>query len=200
MVVVKLGGSLQSTIYIKKWIRAIELKFNSSFILIFGGGKHADKIRLAQKEKNYDDYRAHQLAIKAMKKLTIDHFAYLKNFSKIDSLDTIKNNQKKRKLLVWLPSIEDVDDLKVSKNWDSTSDSIALAIANKTNSPLLLVKSVKFNSKKYLNSYFLKEDLLDKDFLKYKFIKKQNISIVSKYNFYKLKKICNDFSKKNTIY
>ena len=86
--------------------------------------------------------------------------------------------------------------MKVSKNWDSTSDSIALAIANKINSPLLLVKSVKFNSKKYLNSYFLKEDLLDKDFLKYKFTTNQNISIVSKYNFYKLKKICNDFSKR----
>ena len=95
MVVVKLGGSLQSTKYIKKWIRAIELKFNSSFILIFGGGKYADKVRLAQKEKNYDDYMAHELAIKAMKKLTIDNLEHLKNFSKIDSLDSIKNNQKK---------------------------------------------------------------------------------------------------------
>ena len=48
MVVVKIGGSLQSTQYIKKWIHEIKLNRNTSFLLVFGGGRYAEKIRKDQ--------------------------------------------------------------------------------------------------------------------------------------------------------
>ena len=87
MVVIKIGGSLQSSNYIKKWIKSIELNFNNSFFLMFGGGKYADQVRSDQKIKGLSDYEAHILAIKAMNKLTLDNLNYLNKFSKIDTLE-----------------------------------------------------------------------------------------------------------------
>ena len=194
MVVVKIGGSLQSSLYIKRWIKTIELQFNNSFLIIFGGGKYADKVRKEQKIKHYDDYEAHILAINAMKYLTEDHLCCLRNFKQINSIEDIKKNYKKRKLLIWIPSVEEVLKLNISSNWNSTSDSIALSIANKVNAPLLLVKSIKFNKKKYLNNFFLKQNVIDKDFSKNYVFSNQKISIVSRGNSYKLKKICKDFN------
>ena len=194
MVVIKIGGSLQFSSYMKKWIRSIELNFNNSFFLIFGGGEYADKVREDQKIKGLNDYEAHILAIKAMHKLTLDHLDYLNKFSEIHSLKNVERNYKKRKLFVWMPKINDIDNLDVSKNWDSTSDSISLAIAKKFNCPLIIVKSANLNSKKFLNNFFLKSDLLDRDFVKLFQNTNQKISIVSKYNFHKLKEICKDFN------
>ena len=193
MVVIKIGGSLQSSNYIKKWIKSIELNFNNSFFLMFGGGKYADQVRYEQKIKGLSDYEAHILAIKAMNKLTLDNLDYLNKFSKIDTLENIKKSYKKRKLFIWMPKVSDIDNLGVSKNWNSTSDSISLAIAKKFNCPLVIVKSVKFNKKQYLNNFFLKNDLVDKDFLRYYQHTNQKISIVSKFNFHKLEKICKNF-------
>tara|TARA_Y100000741_G_C18221755_1_gene546173 strand:+ start:778 stop:1377 length:600 start_codon:yes stop_codon:yes gene_type:complete len=194
MVVIKIGGSLQSSAYIKRWIKTIELEFDNSFLLIFGGGKYADQVRKEQKIKHYDDYQAHILAINAMKYLTNDHLCYLRNFKQLHSIEDIKKNYKKRKLLVWIPSFKEVLKLNISSNWDSTSDSIALSIANKINAPLLLVKSIKFNKKKFLNNFFLKQDVIDKDFCRNYPSSKQKISIVFRGNSYKLKKICKDFA------
>ena len=99
MVVVKIGGSLQSSKYIKRWIKTIELEFDNSFLLVFGGGKYADQVRKEQKIEHYDDYQAHILAINAMKYLTEDHLCCLRNFKQINSIEDIKKNYKKRKFM-----------------------------------------------------------------------------------------------------
>ena len=129
MVVIKIGGSLQSTDYIKKWINAIRLNRSTSFLIIFGGGKYADNIRYDQKEKKYDDLKAHKLAIKGMTNFTEDNLEELKDFTVVNSIRSIKKNYKSRKLLVWMPSYEEVCDFNIPNNWDATSDSIALAIS-----------------------------------------------------------------------
>lgn len=195
MVVVKIGGSLQSTKYIRYWIKAVKLNRNTSFLLVFGGGKYADEIRRQQKIKLYSDYEAHKNAVNAMKSFTKDYSNELKDFLYIKSVDSIKKNYKKRKLLTWLPSVNEVSKLNIPLDWNATSDSIALAIAKKTNSPLIIVKSLKFNSKKYMNSFFLKDQILDKYFSDNYKLHDQKISITSRDKFYKLKKICKDFSR-----
>ena len=82
MVVIKIGGSLQSTSYIKKWIKEIKINRNESFLLVFGGGKYAKYVRNEQKIKNYNDAEAHKLAIDAMKKFTNEELnAYLSKIS-----------------------------------------------------------------------------------------------------------------------
>ncbi|MDA9181072.1 hypothetical protein N9O44_00560 [Gammaproteobacteria bacterium] len=193
MVVIKIGGSLQSTDYIKKWINAIRLNRSTSFLIIFGGGKYADNIRYDQKEKKYDDLKAHKLAIKGMTNFTEDILEDLKDFTVVNSIRNIKKNYKSRKLLVWMPSYEEVCDFNIPNNWDATSDSIALAISKNINAPLIVIKSVRFNYKKYINVFFLKENILDKYFSNNYYRSSQKISLVSREKYYKLNEICKDF-------
>lgn len=195
MVVIKIGGSLQSTDYIKKWINAIRLNRSTSFLIIFGGGKYADNIRYDQKEKKYDDLKAHKLAIKGMTNFTEDVLEELKDFTVVNSIRNIKKNYKSRKLLVWMPSYEEVCDFNIPNNWDATSDSIALAISKNINAPLIVIKSVRFNYKKYINVFFLKENILDKYFSNNYYSSSQKISLVSREKYYKLNEICKDFSR-----
>ncbi len=190
MVVVKIGGSLQSTKYINRWIKEIRLNRDISFLLIFGGGKYVQKIRNDQKLKRYSDYEAHKLAIQGMKKYTLDNLQELKDFTVISSVKCINTIYRNRKLLVWMPSYEDVDILNIPLNWNATSDSIALAIANTTSSPLLVIKSVRLNCKKFINSFFLKQDLVDKHFSKNYLYNNKKISIACREKFYKLREIC----------
>ena len=195
MVVIKIGGSLQSTDYIKKWINAIRLNRSTSFLIIFGGGKYADNIRYDQKEKKYDDLKAHKLAIKGMTNFTEDILEELKDFTVVNSIRNIKKNYKSRKLLVWMPSYEEVCDFNIPNNWDATSDSIALAISKNINAPLIVIKSVRFNYKKYINVFFLKDNILDKYFSNNYYRSSQKISLVSREKYYKLNEICKDFSR-----
>ena len=193
MVVIKIGGSLQSTDYIKKWINAIRFNGNTSFIIIFGGGRYANRIRKDQKVKKYDDLQAHKLAIKGMEYFTQDILDENKGFTVINSIKNIKKNYKSRKLLVWMPSYEEVCNFNIPNNWDATSDSIALAISKNINAPLIVIKSARFNYKKYMNTFFLKENIVDKYFSENYKNSPQKISFVSRENYYKLREICNDF-------
>ena len=195
MVVIKIGGSLQSNKKKKKWINAIRLNRSTSFLIIFGGGKYADNIRYDQKEKKYDDLKAHKLAIKGMTNFTEDVLEELKDFTVVNSIRNIKKNYKSRKLLVWMPSYEEVCDFNIPNNWDATSDSIALAISKNINAPLIVIKSVRFNYKKYINVFFLKENILDKYFSNNYYRSSQKISLVSREKYYKLNEICKDFSQ-----
>ena len=193
MVVVKIGGSLQSTEYIKKWIDSIRINRNTSFLIIFGGGKYANKIREEQKIKKYNDYEAHKLAIDAMRRLAFDNLKNLKDFNVINSLEDIKKNNKKRKLMIWMPSVEEINDFNIPLNWRATSDSIALSVSIRTNSPLLLIKSFGFSNIKYITAFFLKKNILDDYFSSNYLNNNQYISLVSRDKHYMLRKICKNF-------
>jgi aspartokinase-like uncharacterized kinase len=194
VVVIKIGGSLQSTDYIKKWINAIRLNRSTSFLIIFGGGKYADNIRYDQKEKKYDDLKAHKLAIKGMTNFTEDILEELKDFTVVNSIRNIKKNYKSRKLLVWMPSYEEVCNFNIPNNWEATSDSIALAISKSIKAPLIIIKSARFNCKQHANTFFLKDNILDQYFSKNYSNSSQKISLVSKERYYKLREICKDFA------
>ena len=194
MVVIKIGGSLQSSRYVKLWIKSIKLYRNTSFLLIFGGGKYADNIRKEQVDLKYSDYEAHKLAIGAMIKFTKETLKDLEEFTVVKSINNIDRMHHKRKLMVWMPSIDEIDNFDIPKNWDTTSDAIALVVSKTLNCPLLLVKSVNFNKKKFLNPFFLKKNLLDKYCENNYKNFSQKISIASREKFYKLEKICKDFN------
>ena len=130
-----------------------------------------------------------------MTNFTEDNLEELKDFTVVNSIRSIKKNYKSRKLLVWMPSYEEVCDFNIPNNWDATSDTIALAISKNINAPLIVIKSVRFNYKKYINVFFLKENILDKYFSNNYYRSSQKISLVSREKYYKLNEICKDFSR-----
>ena len=195
MVIIKIGGSLKSSKYIKLWINSIKQRRDTSFLLIFGGGKYANNVRKEQSRIKYNDYVAHKLAIDSMRKFTNEVLKDIEDFTVVDSIQNINKMHSKRKLLVWMPTVNEIDSFNIPANWDATSDTISLAVAKILNCPLLIIKSVKFNKKEFLNTFFLKENLLDKYFTENHRSFTQLISIASREKFYKLKKICKDFNQ-----
>ena len=122
-------------------------------------------LTISEKNKSdlkYSDYEAHKLAIGAMIKFTKETLKDLEEFTVVKSINNIDKMHLKRKLMVWMPSVDEIDNFDIPKNWDTTSDAIALAVSKTLNCPLLLVKSVRFNKKNFLNPFFLKNNLLDK--------------------------------------
>ncbi|MDS1006661.1 hypothetical protein [Clostridium sporogenes] len=127
--IIKVGGSLIKTV---EPILEIIKSYNP--LIIPGGGIFADSIRRFQRELNFSEEAAHDMAILAMHQYGI----YLSSISKISTSNIIRNGP-----VIILP----YDLLSIHEpfqcSWDVTSDSIAAFIASLINdSDIILLKSV----------------------------------------------------------
>lgn len=163
MWVIKLGGSLLSSESLKEWLSII-VEFGAGKLLIVpGGGIFADKVRDAQKKWKFDDKAAHQMALLAMEQYAHLLQSYAPDLRLADSTEGIDKAISLNQVPVWLPfkMINTCQD--VSSNWNITSDSLALWLADHLNAEhTMLVKSL---SSKNLNARQLSESaMVDKDF------------------------------------
>lgn len=157
MILIKLGGSLLNSGFMKIWIKFITDHFKGRAIIIPGGGLFANHIRSVQKNYNLEDDIAHDMALYSMSQMgllisSIDrtnlHFCKTKN-----EIDRVIAKNK-------VPIIGTFDFLKKridspNKNWSITSDSMALLISEELQlNTVLIVKSCWYsfiNSKIALN-------------------------------------------------
>ena len=88
MILIKLGGSLLNSGFMKIWIKFITDHFKGRAIIIPGGGLFANHIRSVQKNYNLEDDIAHDMALYSMSQMgllisSIDrtnlHFCKTKN-------------------------------------------------------------------------------------------------------------------------
>ena len=63
--VVKLGGSLAHSRYLKRWLSVLA-DGDPAVIIVPGGGPFADQVRTLQKRRRFDDAAAHHMALLAM--------------------------------------------------------------------------------------------------------------------------------------
>ena len=144
MILIKLGGSLLNSGFMKIWIKFITDHFKGRAIIIPGGGLFANHIRSVQKNYNLEDDIAHDMALYSMSQMgllisSIDrtnlHFCKTKN-----EIDRVIAKNK-------VPIIGTFDFLKKridspNKNWSITSDSMALLISEELQlNTVLIVKS-----------------------------------------------------------
>ena len=144
MILIKLGGSLLNSGFMKIWIKFITDHFKGRAIIIPGGGLFANHIRSVQKNYNLEDDIAHDMALYSMSQMgllisSIDrlnlHFCNTKN-----GINRVIEKKK-------VPIIGTFDFLKKrigspNKNWSITSDSIALLISEELQlNTVLIVKS-----------------------------------------------------------
>ena len=144
MILFKLGGSLLNSGFMKIWIKFITNHFKGRAVIIPGGGLFANHIRAVQKDYNFENDIAHDMALYSMSQMgllisSIDrinlHFCNTEH--EIGSV--IEDNK--------VPIIGSFDFLKTrisssNKNWSITSDSIALLISEELQlNTLLIVKS-----------------------------------------------------------
>lgn len=142
MWVVKIGGSLLSSIQLRGWLEALACYGTGNVTVVPGGGAFADQVRSAQQKWGYDDAAAHHMALLAMEQFGVMMTAMRPELSVARSFDEIQSTIDAGRVPVWLPTEMVLADRQLPANWDLTSDSLAVWLAQALGAcRLLLVKS-----------------------------------------------------------
>jgi aspartokinase-like uncharacterized kinase len=174
MWVIKLGGSLLSSGSLREWLSIIVKQGAGKLVIVPGGGIFADQVRGVQQKWKFDDKAAHQMALLAMEQYAHLLQSYAPDLALSASIDGIQKAISLNQVPVWLPFKMINSCQHVSANWDLTSDSLAIWLAEQLNAEhVILLKSLSSNN---LNSRQLSESgMVDKDFSE--FVKKSESAI-----------------------
>ena len=133
--VVKIGGSLHDSPKLARAVRRVS-DFDLPALIVPGGGPFADQVRASQKRWQFDDRRAHAMALLGMRQYGL-LLAALGGDRTTARAEVPASGVK-----VWLPAENSLGDA-LAANWDLTSDSIAAWLACKVGADwLVLVKPI----------------------------------------------------------
>ena len=163
MWVVKIGGSLEMAPGLRALLEVLAEYGRSKIIIVPGGGRFADKVRAEQKGMAMDDATAHRLAIRGM-----EHYAAVlcginTRLYPVTDPGTPANAGDVLSVPVWLPGKLLAGQPGIPCNWQVTSDSLALWLADRIGAEaLILVKSAangtadieRLAAVGYLDAYF----------------------------------------------
>lgn len=143
MIVLKLGGSLLSKPNLQQWLALVSQQGQGQLVIVPGGGVFADQVRATQKQWQYSDKIAHQMAILAMHQMALLFKGLCADLVLTDKIDSITAALQKNKVPVWLPELAELEALGVAETWDITSDSLAVYLAKQLKAEtVFLIKSV----------------------------------------------------------
>lgn len=135
MDVIKLGGSLCQPEWMPFLLDWLEARLRlAPFVLVCGGGVHADAVRSEQQRLGYDDLTAHRQALLAM-----EQTAWF-----VAAAWTARHGRKiavggeAAEGSVWVPRAL-LDDSRIAASWSITSDSLAAWYAGQISAERLLV-------------------------------------------------------------
>ena len=163
MWVVKIGGSLEAAPGLRPLLALLADYGHTGIIIVPGGGRFADRVRVEQRATNMEDVDAHRLAIRAMEQYAAVLCGMEPRLYPIGDISEVSGIGGESTVPVWLPANLLADEPGIPANWKVTSDSLALWFAGKINArALILVKSVpnKTNDAQalaatgYLDKYF----------------------------------------------
>jgi len=146
-IVVKLGGSLLGSPYLRHWFDLLAAS-KGAVVIVTGGGPFAEAVRAAQRQWRFNESSAHRMAILAM-----EQFAFLlcglePRLQPAASRSAIDQACRRGTTPVWLPAHMAFGAAGLPESWDVTSDSLALWLADALGiSRLVLVKSARLPSK-----------------------------------------------------
>jgi len=142
MWIVKLGGSLNSNPILQEWLDLLAECGGGRVILVSGGGPFGDAVRHAQAHWRISDLSAHNMAVLAMAQTAYLMHGLNPALQLTRSRADIQRVLHKGQTALWLPFDLQRKRPTERTNWDVTSDSIALDLANSLNAErLVLVKS-----------------------------------------------------------
>ena len=171
MWIIKIGGSWIKSNHLDELISKLANFKREKILIVTGGGCIADSIREIFKINKMEESAANFLALKATE--IFGHMISQKNPSfKVSENTSIVSNQ----LVIWSPSKKLQSESTFERNWNSTSDSVAMWLGNKIDSRgIIFLKSISFEFKKECTLKKLQnKNILDKNIHKY--LKKKNYS------------------------
>ena len=140
--VVKLGGSLNADPLLPRWLGLLTQLGGGRVVVVCGGGRFADAVREHQAQWSFDDLAAHNMALLAMAQTA--HFLHALNpaLQMVTGDDAAQRVLRLGKTALWSPLALLAGQADAGTNWSVTSDSIALALAQRLGAEqLVLVKS-----------------------------------------------------------
>ena len=142
MWVVKLGGSLCTDPALPQWLEGLAQLGGGRVTIVPGGGGLADEVRRLQAHWQFDDLPAHNMAVLAMAQNAHLMQALAPELHLVATETEIPRVLRRGKAVVWSPVEQLRQQADSVTNWDTTSDSLALLLAQRLNAErLLLVKS-----------------------------------------------------------
>ena len=140
--IIKLGGSLAGSPALGACLRGLAASAWPC-VVVPGGGVFARTVRDAQANWAFDDAVAHRMAILAMAQFGLVLAATVPGL-KTAELPTLAQAPAGEPV-IWLPRLTDVDDMDrvgIPNDWSVSSDSLALWLGQRLESPgLVLIKS-----------------------------------------------------------
>ncbi len=140
LTIVKLGGAVAESGGVTGWIAALRAG-GQAMVLVPGGGSFAEAVRLSQRAMGYDDGLAHDLALVAMNQLGRVLVSLAPGLRLAASLAQIRTILALGQMPVWAV-VPLARRANVPQNWDTTSDTLALWLAQRLKpARLLLIKA-----------------------------------------------------------
>ncbi len=145
--VIKLGGSLLKSGYLRDCLARIEQAYQGSrLVIVPGGGVFADQVRMVQQDWHFDDSTAHEMALLAMQQMALLFKSVQPSFVIADTVSAILKPSVLNKVVIWSPCINELNQSGVPASWDISSDSLAVWLAAQLSADeLILVKSVEID-------------------------------------------------------
>ena len=163
MWVVKIGGSLETAPGLRALLQLLVEYGRSRIIIVPGGGRFADQVRAEQEATAMDDATAHRLAVQGMERYAAVLCGMNARVYPVTDPEAPGNAGDITSVPVWLPGKLLADQPGIPCNWQVTSDSLALWLADRIGAEaMILVKSVsnrtaditRLAGTGYLDEYF----------------------------------------------
>ncbi len=140
LTVVKLGGSLAYSPYVRQWLAACR-SAPAPVIVVTGGGPFADTVRDAQARMGLGDGAAHRMALLAMAQFAEALASLEPGFTVAQGFEGLAKSLDEGSTPIWAPLELLAGAPGIEESWDVTSDSLASWLAAETQAKrLILVK------------------------------------------------------------
>ena len=163
MWVIKIGGSLETSRGLPGLLALLADYGRSRAVIVPGGGRFAERVRVEQRVTGMDDTIAHHLAIRAMERYGALLCEMEPRLYPVAGIGEIGDVAEGHTVPVWFPTALLSTQEDIPASWQVTSDSLALWFADKINADgLILVKSAPGGTNDaqalavsgYLDAYF----------------------------------------------
>lgn len=168
MIIIKLGGSLCNSGKLNACLDKVEqIQQVRAVVVVPGGGVFADQVRNMQRQWQFNDRAAHNMAILAMQQMALLFNALKPQLKVVQTIDAIRTQYQPQTATIWSPDVLELDRAGILPSWDVTSDSLAAWLAKSLAAEeLILVKSVKIEPNFDLLK-LVRDQVVDASFAKY---------------------------------
>ncbi|MBI1731530.1 MAG: hypothetical protein HYR49_02015 [Gammaproteobacteria bacterium] len=165
MWVVKLGGSLLTSPWLRLWVDVLADHGAGRVVVVPGGGPFADAVRMTQQRWGIDDAAAHHLALVAMEQHARILCSWRRELVPQHNIEGIAAVARQGRVPVWFAASE-VLDANIPASWDVTSDSLAAWLAGRLGAEaVVLVKTPRLGAPAAMPE-LIREGKLDQWFAK----------------------------------